>query len=288
MSIRRFSITHFSTRHLSITNLSITNRSIANLTIPKLAIKVAGLIGLSLALYTPGYAETFSVTTAAELRVALQAAQSNGTFDTIVLQPGLYSTEESGPFLYNSPDGYDLTLVGQESDPASVVISGDSQGEVLVLTNQQAGGTFTLRGLTIVGGSQAFRTENAATRIEYCAFSGPGLPAGSDLADPISPPAEPVTIMSSVFMGVDDAPVAASAESFGPAAHKGNGWMLLGSSRSVNNMRLFDSYRAVWSYQDGQWRAYSSDPAIKARLRDRKIPELNRIPPYSGFWVWRR
>src|SRR5690606_8398611 len=85
MSIRRFSITHFSTRHLSITNLSITNRSIANLTI-----KVAGLIGLSLALSTPGYAETFSVTTAAELRVALQAAQSNGTFDTIVLQPGLY------------------------------------------------------------------------------------------------------------------------------------------------------------------------------------------------------
>ncbi len=284
MKSRRIPISRFSLSHVSISQISISQISISQISISQASIKLAGLIGLGLALCSPSYGETFSVSTSAALRTALQAAQNNGSLDTIILQPGTYSTEDGGPFIYDSPEGYDLTLVGRESDPASVVISGDTQqGEVLVLHNQQAGGTFTLRGLTIVGGSQAFRTENAATRIEYCAFSGPELPGSADTA-----PGEEVTILSSVFMGADKTGAEPPAENFEPANHKSSGWVLLGSSRSINNMKLFDHYQAVWAYQDGQWRAYSADPAIKARIRARNIRPLNRIPPNSGFWVWRR
>jgi len=76
-------------------------------------------------------AATFSVSTTAELRSALNNAASNTEDDTILLADGIYKTTEdgNGTFIYNSNNEGNLTLKGSSS--VNVILSGDHLDQIL-------------------------------------------------------------------------------------------------------------------------------------------------------------
>jgi len=75
-------------------------------------------------------AQTFNVSTTAELRVALTDATSNGEADTIVLADGTYKTtdDEKGTFIFFDNEDYNLTLIGSSSE--NVILSGDNKEQI--------------------------------------------------------------------------------------------------------------------------------------------------------------
>ena len=77
------------------------------------------------------HSATFNVSTTPELRTSLSTASTNGEDDTIVLADGTYKTTDdgNGTFIYFSNEANSLTLRGSNS--TNVVLSGDSQHQIL-------------------------------------------------------------------------------------------------------------------------------------------------------------
>jgi len=101
---------------------------------------------------------TTCVTTATELYNALTSAQSNNKGDVIMVRQGTYS--RTGNFSYNSPDGYDITLLGGYSsscasriiNPVKTILEGaGSSFNVLSLYNS-SGGDIAVDGFKIQNG----------------------------------------------------------------------------------------------------------------------------------------
>jgi hypothetical protein len=76
-------------------------------------------------------AQTFNVSTTPELRTALTNAATNGEDDTIILADGTYKTTDDGQgtFIYLSNEANSLTLQGSSRE--NVILSGDSQHQIL-------------------------------------------------------------------------------------------------------------------------------------------------------------
>src|SRR5690606_3179678 len=105
-----------------------------------------------------------------ELRQALFEAQHNDESNTIYLGPGTYSIADAGPFSFQGSQGHDLTLIGNSANAGATILDGGSANEVLVLSNNRAGGTFTLQGLTLISHGPGLQVHNANTRLEACEF----------------------------------------------------------------------------------------------------------------------
>jgi predicted outer membrane repeat protein len=86
---------------------------------------------LLLAVSSLTQAETFNVSTTAELRVALSTTAASGEDDIIVLADGTYKTtdDRGGTFEYISNKTNSLTLLGSGKD--SVFVSGDLEHQIL-------------------------------------------------------------------------------------------------------------------------------------------------------------
>ena len=62
-------------------------------------------------------------------------------------------------------------------------------------------------------------------------------------------------------------------------------WSLLGTTASIDDMTIFDNTNIVWTYQDDEWKAYSSDDQTKLSLSNSSINEITKINSDSGFWI---
>lgn len=232
-------------------------------------------------------AHIYLVSNGEELRQALFDAQNNNENNTIYLGSGTYSIGDAGPFSFQSPHGHDLTLIGNSADSGATVLDGGNANQVLSLSNNQAGGTFTLQGLTLISSGPGLQVYNAKTRIEACEFVAFSAPPGP------TPSASAAANTPGQFWGGNNGNGKNNAEQEAEAElqksvqqAKGN-WVLLGTAITIRNMDIFRQYNAVWAYQNGSWKAYSSRQDIKLRLHEQNIDELKQIPAYSGFWVWR-
>lgn len=245
-----------------------------------------------LACCTPniGLAYIYVVNNSDELRQALLEAQQNNESNTIYLAPGRYASGTAGPYTFQSPYGHNLTLIGNSSDPGATLLDGGSFDKVLVLSNGQPGGTFSLQGLTLVSTGQGLQAQNARTRIEACEFVTSSSPAS--IPETNTPDADPASDPDRSWWGNNGSGVSKADremdEELQKRVRQAKGpWVLLGTNRSIGNMKIFDRYNAVWAYQDGAWKAYSSRQDIRLRLHEHRIGELKQIPAYSGFWIWR-
>jgi len=64
-----------------------------------------------------------------------------------------------------------------------------------------------------------------------------------------------------------------------------NGWHILSNYVDINTNSLLN-YKTIWSYQDGQWGAYSSDNIILEQIKNSKsINKIDYIDKYKGIWV---
>ena len=77
------------------------------------------------------HAETFNVSTTAELRVALSTAATNGEDDTIILADGTYKTTDDGEgtLIYFSNEANRVTLQGSSAE--NVILDGDNLHQIL-------------------------------------------------------------------------------------------------------------------------------------------------------------
>jgi hypothetical protein len=49
-------------------------------------------------------------------------------------------------------------------------------------------------------------------------------------------------------------------------------------------LTVFDSANIVWIFENGVWKAWSSDSAMKTKIEN-EAELLNEIPKDSGFWI---
>jgi predicted outer membrane repeat protein len=120
-------------------------------------------------------AQTFNVSTTAELRDALTNAAGNGEDDTIILADGVYKTTDdgSGTFEYLDNEVYNLTLKGTSRE--NVKLDGDTQDRIF-RHSSIAGANLYLEKLTFANGKTsgnggAILTDKAALSIVDCNFS---------------------------------------------------------------------------------------------------------------------
>ena len=64
-----------------------------------------------------------------------------------------------------------------------------------------------------------------------------------------------------------------------------NQWHLLGSSKDISDLTIFDNVKYVWNYKDKKWSFYSNDNTIYINNED--IDDLKTIKANSGFWILR-
>ena len=65
-----------------------------------------------------------------------------------------------------------------------------------------------------------------------------------------------------------------------------NGWHLLGTSISLDNMSIFNDAHTVWYFKDNRWQVYTFDPSLKQAITDSTVVDtLNELKPNSGFWI---
>jgi hypothetical protein len=65
-----------------------------------------------------------------------------------------------------------------------------------------------------------------------------------------------------------------------------NGWTLNGTANKISDLTVFDSANIVWIFENGVWKAWSSDSAMK-NLIETQYELLNEIPKDSGFWIFK-
>ena len=91
------------------------------------------------------FSATFNVNTALELHQALEDTALNGENDTIILQPGTYSTDSNGlgTFMFNDTEEYNLTIKGADGYGMNdIVLDGNTTYQVMNFTNSKS---FTLK-----------------------------------------------------------------------------------------------------------------------------------------------
>jgi len=142
-----------------------------------------------------GYAATFCVDTAAELRTAMTTASTNGADDVIRIKTGAYSgahpINATTAFLLGVQENFGLTLQGgwvplvavdcgrRITDPALTVLSGSNLRKVLlVIGNAGTSGALAVENLTLRDGNATdrgaglhlFGNYTGNVRIEYVNF----------------------------------------------------------------------------------------------------------------------
>lgn len=114
-------------------------------------------------------AAVFNVSNVNELRSALVSAANNGEDNEIYLSSGTYRTseDEAGGFVYNSFGNNSLILQDADLDtPNDVVLDGSGTDEVLVLLNEQRGGSFSVTGITLQNGTRGLRIANGNLELD--------------------------------------------------------------------------------------------------------------------------
>jgi len=82
----------------------------------------------------PIFAATFNVSNTLEFRQALENAALNGENDTIILEPGIYSTlsDGLGTFTFNDTEEYNLTIQGADGYSINdIVLDGENTHQVM-------------------------------------------------------------------------------------------------------------------------------------------------------------
>jgi hypothetical protein len=100
---------------------------------------------------------TYCVSTADELLIALAEAAGNGQNDLIKVRQGTYN----GNFVYSSTEAFSLTIEGgykdphckKRVDPANTVFDAGGSGRVLTLDSSSEVTNFTVEGLTLQRGN---------------------------------------------------------------------------------------------------------------------------------------
>ena len=65
-----------------------------------------------------------------------------------------------------------------------------------------------------------------------------------------------------------------------------NGWHLLGTSLTIDNMSIFNDAHTVWYFENNRWKVYTFDMSLKQAITDSvMVDTLNELKPNSGFWI---
>ena len=60
---------------------------------------------------------------------------------------------------------------------------------------------------------------------------------------------------------------------------------LIGSTTSISDLSIFNSATIIWTYQNGQYKAYTSSPDLGARILAAGYELTDRIDASAGIWV---
>ena len=65
-----------------------------------------------------------------------------------------------------------------------------------------------------------------------------------------------------------------------------SGWSLTSTPLDITDMSIFANVKMVWTYNNGQWSAYSPDASVAKKIADDKsVSALTTIPAKSGIWI---
>ncbi len=93
----------------------------------------------------------------------------------------------------------------------------------------------------------------------------------SDYVPPITPPSSDLEIVEITKNTIDNL---------------SEGWHLLGTSIIINDLSIFENAQMVWSWNSGDWEAYSPQSAMQSVLDNKsEIGKLNQIEAGKGFWI---
>lgn len=137
--------------------------------------------GISLA-SAQAVAETFTVSTTAELRQALRDASNGSEDDTIMLQPGTYVTnaDEKGTLIYSIDTPQNLTLEGVVSGESGVVLDGAAVGTIMKAESKNHyTSSLTLKSLTLKNGEQGLNVSQFNLTLDQVTIADNALPDGT-------------------------------------------------------------------------------------------------------------
>jgi predicted outer membrane repeat protein len=105
-----------------------------------------------LAFYLSLNAKEFIVGTAKEFHLALKSAENNQEDDSILLQNGRYISSYRYPFLYESKENYDISIIGNSDNREDVIIDGNGIGSALKIVNSHHELVIHIKNLTVRNG----------------------------------------------------------------------------------------------------------------------------------------
>ena len=66
------------------------------------------------------------------------------------------------------------------------------------------------------------------------------------------------------------------------------GWHLVGTSKAIDDLSIFDNATLIWVYTDKKWFWYTADSNYKNLLEKNGIPSIKSgIKPLSGIWIYK-
>jgi hypothetical protein len=64
-----------------------------------------------------------------------------------------------------------------------------------------------------------------------------------------------------------------------------NGWHLLGTGVSIENLKTFQSAKALWTFKDGEWKSFSPNQKSLHSMQNAGFETLKKVEALQGIWV---
>jgi predicted outer membrane repeat protein len=65
------------------------------------------------------------------------------------------------------------------------------------------------------------------------------------------------------------------------------GWSLLGTLAEIKDVTIFDGFKIVWIFANGEFQGYSPVPDIRKKIRNSQFKVFNRVPKNAGLWLYK-
>jgi predicted outer membrane repeat protein len=65
------------------------------------------------------------------------------------------------------------------------------------------------------------------------------------------------------------------------------GWSLLGTLAEIDDISIFDGFKIIWIFADGEFKGYSPSSDIRRKIRNARFDVFDRVPKNAGIWLYK-